>query len=440
MNTFAVIFFLLNAAALLVVPRRWAAFPLLIGACYMTLGQGIQLGPFHFPVIRLIMLVGFVRVLVKGEKLPGGFNSLDKLMIAWGSAALLSSFFHGNPSEALVFRLGLTFNCLGVYFLFRVFCQELEDVRLLVAGIGIVLLPVALEMIQEKLTGFNRFSVLGGVPVEVMVREGRLRAQGPFSHPILAGTVGAVCLPLMAGIWKHNRIASIVGATSCMAMVYCSSSSGPLMSVLVAICGVLFWKWRHLTSAIRVLAFVAYVGLELTMKAPAYYLIARVDLAGGSTGYHRAALIEAAIKHFKEWGLAGTDYTRHWMPYGVTWSEDHCDITNQFILYGVIGGFLLMVLFIALLVVAFRYVGQALAVAEAEGRGFFVWVFGVGLFAQTATCISVAYFDQSFLFLYLNLSIIAALKSVAVSRSDLKETDLETTVTAQGDPVTQGTS
>jgi hypothetical protein len=48
MNALALLFLLINAALLLLLPRRWAPLPLLMGACYMTLGQGIEIGPFTF--------------------------------------------------------------------------------------------------------------------------------------------------------------------------------------------------------------------------------------------------------------------------------------------------------------------------------------------------------------------------------------------------------
>ena len=55
MNALATLFLLVNAVALLALPRRWAPVPLLVGACYMTLGQGIDIGPFRFTVIRLLV-------------------------------------------------------------------------------------------------------------------------------------------------------------------------------------------------------------------------------------------------------------------------------------------------------------------------------------------------------------------------------------------------
>ena len=173
----------------------------------------------------------------------------------------------------------------------------------------------------------------------------------------------------------------------------------------------------------RIAAVVGYLLLKLVMKAPPYYLIARIDLAGGSTGWHRAELIHQAIQHLNEWWLAGTTYTRDWMPYGVDWSEDHCDITNQYIAYGVVGGLPLMCLFIAVLWAAFRYVGNFLRLHAEDNPADlkFVWALGAALLAQAAACLSIAYFDQSFIFLYANIAVLGSLPSLALQPSRAAE-------------------
>ena len=149
------------------------------------------------------------------------------------------------------------------------------------------------------------------------------------------------------------------------------------------------------------------------MKAPVYYIIARINLVGGSTGWHRSALIESAFNHLQEWWFAGTDYTRHWMPTGVSWSPDHTDITNHYIQMGVIGGLPLMFLFIAILVKGFSFVGQTVGQSSdlpSETR-FMVWALGSALFTHAATFISVSYFDQSYLFIYMTLAAIGSVRS-----------------------------
>lgn len=413
MSPLAIAFVLLNSLALLALPRRWAVVPFLIGACYMTLGQGVNLGPFSFSTVRLLIAVGAVRLALRGERFSGGLNGMDKMLLAWGAWAVFSSAFHAVTSEGnpLVFRMGLVYNVLGIYFLLRVFVRDIEDVKHLIKVSAFVLVPVALEMIQERITGKNLFAVFGGVSEHVVIRKGGLRAQGPFAHPILAGTVGAVMFPLMAGLYTSKLRAACIGMVACIVMVFTSGSSGPLMSLVFGIIAIGLWKWRHLTRQIRISLVVGYVLLDIVMKAPAYYLIARIDLTGSSTGWHRARLIEVGISHLSEWWLAGTDHTRHWMPTGVSWSPEHTDITNYFLKMGVIGGLPLMLLLIAAISLGFRYVGQSVKEADDQpwDEQFLHWCLGAGLITQAATCISVSYFDQSYIFLYINLAIVSVL-------------------------------
>src|SRR5262245_17876619 len=197
------------------LPRRWASVPLIGGAGYVTIGQAVEIGPFTFTVLRILIAAGVARAIFRHEKLAGGMNGLDRLMLFWAFWAVLSSAFHDAASSALVFHLGFVYNTCGVYFLSRIFCSSLEETVLLCRAIGIMLALVAIELVYEHVAFHNLFSILGGVPNTPMVREGRIRAFGPFVHPILAGSVGAVSLPLMVGIWRHHRKAAVLGIIAC---------------------------------------------------------------------------------------------------------------------------------------------------------------------------------------------------------------------------------
>lgn len=388
--------------------------PLLIGACYMTLAQGIEIGPFSFMVIRMLIAIGVIRIILKHERVAGGIISLDWLMIALAGWAIISSVFHNDAARALVFRFGLVFNICGIYFLIRVFCQSMEDLILMYRIIGIILALLALEMINEKLTGYNMFSVLGGVSEHPSVRQGKIRAQGPFAHAILAGTVGSVSLPFMIALWQIHRKTALIGLMSCVTIIIASSSSSPILSGLVGMGALFMWPLRHRMRLVRLLAVFGYFALDIVMKAPAYYLMARVDPAGGSTGYHRARLIQSSIEHISEWWFAGTDYTRHWMRTGVSWSPDHTDITNYYIKMGVWGGLPLMLLFIAILFKAFTFIGNSLQHSSLSTfkSKFLLWALGASLFAHVVTCLAVSYFDQSFLFIYLALAASGSIWSI----------------------------
>lgn len=426
-NVFAIIFVLIDASMLIILPRRWAPLPLLVGACYMTYGQGVEVGPLHFYVIRMLITAGLARVLIRGERIEGKMSGLDWLMLIWASWAVISNAFHHDPEEGLLFRLGLAYDVCGIYFLVRIFCRSFSDLAGLCGAMAIVLLPVAAEMIFEKITGHNLFSALGGVPAISPMREGKIRAQGPFSHSILAGTAGAVCLPFMIAIWRQHRRRAGTGIVACLVMVIASASSGPIMSAAAAIAALFMWHWRQYMRRVRWLAVLGYVGLDLVMKSPPYYLIDRIDLVGGSGGYHRAALIESAIGHLNEWWLAGTDYTRHWMPTGVAWSQNQTDITNYYIKMGVLGGLPLTMLLIAILSRGFSYVGQSQhdAAGLSSKSQFMLWTTGAALFAHAVTCMSVSYFDQSMVFLYFTLAIIGSARSAVMPSGVIDRGDPE---------------
>jgi hypothetical protein len=75
---------------------------------------------------------------------------------------------------------------------------------------------------------------------------------------------------------------------------------------------------------------------------------------------------------------------------------------------GVMGGLPLLFLHIAILGTAFSYVGRGVAAGEPAKQRFMLWALGCALVAHVVSTISVSYFDQSFLFLYLTLAAIGS--------------------------------
>jgi hypothetical protein len=417
MNAIALVFFLVNAGLLLALPRRWAPVPLLIGCCYMTTGQGVELGPISLPVIRMLLAVGLLRVVVRGERAAGGANKMDWLVIAFGGWTLFASFFHDGVDAGPLYASGVVFNIALVYYLTRVFCRTTDELVGLIKIIALILVPVAIEMLMEKATGKNLFAELfGGTGSEVVERDGRLRARGPFRHAILAGTVGAACFPLMLGIRRQAPWVARLGLLATFLMVVLSASSGPVMSWLFALVAVGFWYFRRWARYLPVAFLGFYLLMELLMNKPAYHLMARIDLAGGSTGWHRAALIDSAIRYLSDWWLFGTDFTRHWMPTGITYSPNHTDITNYYLGFGVLAGLPAMLLVLVIVGLAFRWMERAAVRAPkdllARPDRWLIWCVGAALFAHATAALSVPYFDQSFVFFWFTVAVISSFQSV----------------------------
>lgn len=424
MTPIGALFVFICAALVYSQPRQRAILSFLIGAAYMTQAQELEVGPLHFSATRILVGAGFLRVMMKRESLPGALLPVDKALITWGVVAIVSFIFH--EQGAFVYRLGLVYNDLGIYFLLRVLVQDKKDVLNLFKAIGLILLPLAVLMVLEKLTDRNYFSFLGGVAEHAVIRHGKVRAQGPFSHPILAGTAGAACIGMAIFALKLDRVKAVIGIASLMGLVYASGSSGPVMTVLSILFGMAMWRFRSHMKKLRAITVVMVIVLNFIMADPVYYLIAKIDITGGSTGWHRAALIESSINHLGEWWLGGTDVTRHWMPTGVVWNLKHTDITNHYLKMGVIGGLPLMFAFIAVLYYAFKSITQMLQLSKI-GRDDqkLVWTLGATLFGHAAGFISVTYFDQSIVFLYLNLAMIASLYAVLIRQQRAAVTALD---------------
>ncbi|QJE97069.1 hypothetical protein [Luteolibacter luteus] len=428
MNILGIIFFVISAIALMSVPRRWAVIPLLMGVIYITHGQAVNLGGIKLPVFRMLLAVGLVRVVVRGEGFAGGFNLIDKLMLMLGGWLFFASFFHepGAAAAGPTFIIGKVAEISLCYFLVRSFCQDLDDFASIMGVIAILMVPIALEMIQEKFTEINLFSkIFGGVREAVVVREGELRARGPFRHAILAGTVGASLIPIMLGLWRRNPRAAMIGLVACLTMVASCASSGPVLSLIFGMMGVCLWRFRNLMTLIRWSIPVGLLTLHMVMEKPVWFIIGRLSM-GGSTGWHRSKLIDSSIRYFGDWWAFGTDHTRSWMPTGVTFSEEHTDITNYYLAFGVMGGLLAMLLLIAMIWVAFRWTGQMIDAIPEEtdehGDRFMIWCMGSSLFSHVATSISVAYYDQSVFFFWFS---IATISSLAWLRFGLQEESLE---------------
>jgi hypothetical protein len=134
---------------------------------------------------------------------------------------------------------------------------------------------------------------------------------------------------------------------------------------------------------------LALVALHLLMKAPIWYVMARVDFAGGSSGWERAFLIDTFTRHVGDWWLIGTHDN-------VNWGWDMWDQCNQYVSEGETGGLVALGCFIAMIVICFKKIGNARKAVEGNHRKeWLFWLMGAAMFAQLMAFMGVDYFDQS---------------------------------------------
>lgn len=365
--------------------------------------------------LRFIVITSLIRLIMRGEHKNIIWNKMDGLFVIFGAWMIISAYFHQDNYSVITNRAGHICDIFGVYFSLRSYISDISEAKYAISCLAIILFPIAILMIIEKVQVHNYFADIWGGLSRPMIRNGNVRARGPFAHPILAGTVGAVCVPFMIGILKEHRTRGYFGIISCLCIVATCGSSGPIMSLGGSLVALYYWKYRTTTRYIPAVSIIAYIMLDLYMADPAYFILAKIDIAGGSTGWHRAKLIQASIEHLSEWWIIGTEYTRHWMPTGVTWSQDHTDITNYYLRFGVYGGLPLIFIFVYIIMTAYTYIGKMIEDNRTilANHKYFIWSLGSSLFSHTATMISVSYFDQSFVFVYFTLAAISSMYSYA---------------------------
>jgi hypothetical protein len=250
------------------------------------------------------------------------------------------------------------------------------------------------------------------------MRDGRPRCFASFRHPSLLGTVGSSLLPIYIGMAfnKIDRLRSVFAIALCLLIVWGSNSGGPLQTTLFTLIGWAFWRFRAEMRKIRWMLVALLISLHLIMKAPVWYIFARLSSISGGDGWHRSYLIDVALEHIGDWWLMGMPIssTSSWFPYSLSVTGG-ADITNQYIGFGLDGGIGSIILFIVLLYCAYSTLGKALLVVRTNKRKmdheFLLWGFGVMLSVHVVNWFGITYFDQTYMLWFMQIAALANISS-----------------------------
>jgi hypothetical protein len=408
----AVLVMMLVALVLMqVLPRKYVIVPFLLGVFFTPLGQQIYVGGVHLLVMRILILGGWLRLFrikfLEGKRLyVNPLNTIDRYFLFWALAHSTAVILLWWDRGAVVNQVGFIWNAIGGYFLVRALVRDTEDIRRVLKVFVVICVVMAAGMTIEQLKHHNYFGELGGgIDSVSFVRDGRIRSQGCFQHPILAGTFGAVMLPLFYWLWSGGKakLVATIGIMAALTMAVTSASSTPLMAIGAGWIALAMWPLRSHMRMFRWGLVIVLFTLHLVMKAPVWFLINHIDVTGASSGYHRAMLIDTFLRHFWDWWLVGTNNT-------FTWGWDMWDLSNQFVNEGEVGGLLTLVFFIMVIASAFSRLGKARKVARNQaGRQWLYWFMGAAMFAHVVAYFGISYFDQTqFAYFALLAMIVAA--------------------------------
>jgi hypothetical protein len=400
---------LLIVLLVLLLRRKYVIVPVLLGTFLIPQGQQFVLAGYHLFVLRIIILSALVRMMFskrpsEGHRLAGGFNLIDKFFILWVSFHAVAFMLLYHVAGAVVNQVGYLWDGLGAYIALRFLIQDEEDVIKATKCFAVLAVILGVCMVREQLTGLNIFGSLGGVNQLSEVRDGRIRSQAVFQHSLLAGTFGATMIPLMVYLWKSGKakLLAVVGSIGATLMAITAFGSTPLMAWFAGIAAVFFWPFRRQMRKVRWAAVGLLICLMLLMKAPVWFLIARVGVMSASSSYHRAMLVDGFVRHFSDWWLLGSNNNE-------TWGTDMWDTSNRYVEEGVTGGLAAFLCFLGVICLGFSRVGRAIKLTgDDRQKEWLLWLLGATMFAHTVAFFGISYFDQTSMTWFALLAMISA--------------------------------
>jgi len=373
------------------LPRNKVIVPLLFTFFSVPIGQVVVLGGIHFTALRILIIAGLIRrassaASSREDKYPGGFNALDKVIVLWTISSVIVICLQWMNVQNTIARLGDFLDSLGGFMVARYFILDLDAVRRTTKVLAVVCIVQGALMMNEQIMHQNLYGYIGGWPIAVTYRAGHIRSQGAMGN-IGGGLFGGALVPMF--LWlltqRKSRLVAVLGIAGAVTMVFTSDASTATLALGASVLGLAFWFLRKQMRVVRWALSLTLIALHLAMKAPVWALIARIDLTGSSSGYHRFELVDNCIRHFSWWWLLGTKYYD-------TWGFCMFDLCNQFVVCAVTGGLVTLVLFIMIYSRSFGAIGTARKLVSGDRKQeWFLWCLGSTLFAHVVASFGFNY-------------------------------------------------
>jgi len=409
------IWMLIAIILILTLPRNKAIAPFLLAFFTIPFGQVVVVGGLHFTVLRILILAGLARMAIQlgaasEGKFTGGFNAVDRAVVLWTVSAVVVLSLQWMELPAFIKFVGDFLDALGGYLVVRFLIPDREAVRCAFKVLAVICVIHGSCMVNEHFTRKNIFGYLGGLGIDPEVRDGHVRAGGLIGT-IQSGAFGGVLIPMFFWLWteKMSRIAAYAGIAGATAMVIMSYTSTSFLAYAASLLGLAFWPLRKRMRLFRWGLVATLVGLHLVMNGPVWSLIEHIDVASGSSSFHRYMLIDTFIRHFGDWWLLGTRSNG-------SWGWEMWDTCNQFVAVGVTGGVFTLVAYIMILKRSFAAVGSAREQVNGDrGQEWLLWCLGASLFANVVAQFGINYMVQ------LQMVLFPLLVCISVAASDARQ-------------------
>lgn len=409
---------------------KWVFLPavLMIYAAIVPPEVRITVAEQTFYTPRLVQFALLPWLLLQTFRNPIRFVIWDAMIAIASFWMVLSFMMIYGPADGFAKGVALALDLILPYLIGRYSIRSATDFRRTLVFASAILPIVGLSMAAEAFSGqllvrpffaeiFGRLPRYeGGIAVGagsyfVDYRLGLLRANGPFSHPIVAGLFLASFLPIFvySGLRKWPFV---LGLGASFFAVF-SGSSGAYLALLVAI-GLMLFDWvQHKVSFLSWKLFFPAVGLLLSAaqvgtNSGVIALVMRAAL-NPATAYYRRFIWEYGSQSVMEHPLFGIGFQEFKRLSWMTASVDHHWLLLA-MRFGIAPAALLLIVMLSAVMLLSYHSGRQSAADRQLFRGIAIAIFGFTLLGAT-----VAYFGgvQAWLYMLTGIGI-----SLAVSAKD----------------------
>lgn len=409
-------------------PSKWIFLPavLMIYAAIVPPEIRVSIADQTLYVPRIVGFALFPWLVLQSFRNPIRFVIWDALIVLASLWMLLSFMVIYGPAEGVLRGTALALDLLLPYFIGRYSIRSLADFRRVLVFAAPVLPLAGLAMATEAFSGqvivrpffaeiFGRLPRYeGGVAVGtgkyfVDHRLGLLRANGPFSHPILAGLFMASFLPLFffSGLRKWPFFVGI-GASF---FAFFSGSSAAYLSLMVSIGLIAFDLVQRRVSFLSWQIFIPSAAMVLailqTLSSDGLVSFAMRSSLNPRTAFYRRFIWEhgtESVRNHPWFGIGFQEFERlSWM----TSSVDHHWLMFA-MRFGLIPAILLLLVAVAAMVLLSRAAGRQ----SQSDRSLFIGV-AIAIFGFVLLGCTVAFFGGVQAWVYMLIGMAISLATMA---------------------------
>src|SRR5262249_32693394 len=115
------------------LPRRKVIIPFLAAGLLIPMDQMVLIGPFHFQMLRILILFGCIRIFMgkpaRDPVFSNGFNGIDAAVSLWAISTAVCVVMLWQDTASLNNQLGVLYTVFGIYFFLRAFVRDEKDIR-----------------------------------------------------------------------------------------------------------------------------------------------------------------------------------------------------------------------------------------------------------------------------------------------------------------------